>query len=249
MQRFYEAAGNGSWLLVPARACHTGFLDAGPLLNRVLDCLCCASCGRGMASRKVHSPVVMLDTLSTNTACLCKLFGRRPWQVHSFLLQTELATSQAAMAQLVRLLAVPLLKHFVCLEHAERLVRGLGRPAAAAPTAANRVGGAQDTLALTRPALLAWLERRLRPDAPTAANRVCDAQDTLALTRPALLAWLERRLRPDAPTAANRVCGAQDTLALTRPALLAWLERRLRPDAPGGEAAQLEFAGWLVGKP
>ena len=73
MQRFYEAAGDGSWLLVPARACHTGFLDAGPLLNRVLDCLCCASCGRGMASRKVHSPVAMLDTLSTVTAGLCEL--------------------------------------------------------------------------------------------------------------------------------------------------------------------------------
>lgn len=47
------------------------------------------------------------------------------------------------------------------------------------------------------------------------------------------------------PTTANRLGGAQDTLALTRPALLAWLERRLRPDAPGGEAAQLDFAGWL----
>ncbi|KAK9826744.1 hypothetical protein WJX81_004019 [Elliptochloris bilobata] len=72
---FYQAAGNGSWLLVPACSCHTGFLDAGLLLNRALDCLCCAACGRGTASR-------------------------------------------------------------------------------------------QDTLALTRPALLAWLERRLRPDAP-----------------------------------------------------------------------------------
>lgn len=56
-------------------------------------------------------------------------------------------------------------------------------------------------------------------------------------------AW--RRSAAATPTAANKVGGAQDTLALTRPALLAWLERRLRPNAPGGEAAQLEFAGWL----
>lgn len=75
MQRFYEAAGDGSWLLVPARACHTGFLDAGPLLNRVLDCLCCASCGRGMASRKVHSPRVVPDYLCAVTALLCRPFG------------------------------------------------------------------------------------------------------------------------------------------------------------------------------
>lgn len=72
MQRFYEAAGGGSWLLVPARACHTGFLDAGPLLNRVLDCLCCASCGRGMASRTVHSPRVVPDTLFALTSFLCR---------------------------------------------------------------------------------------------------------------------------------------------------------------------------------
>ena len=66
-QRFYEAASDGSWLLVPARACHTGFLDAGLILNRVLDCLCCASCGRGAASRKVLSPHVLL------VHCLCSV--------------------------------------------------------------------------------------------------------------------------------------------------------------------------------
>ena len=55
--------------------------------------------------------------------------------------------------------------------------------------------------------------------------------------------WCRSAAAP--PTASNRIGDAQDTLALTRPALLAWLERRLRPGAPGGEAAQLEFAGWL----
>lgn len=46
MQRFYEAAGGGSWLLTPARACHTSFMDAGLLLNRLFDWACCAGCGR-----------------------------------------------------------------------------------------------------------------------------------------------------------------------------------------------------------
>ena len=41
-----EAAGGGSWLLTPARACHTSFMDAGLLLNRLFDWACCAGCGR-----------------------------------------------------------------------------------------------------------------------------------------------------------------------------------------------------------
>ena len=124
------------------------------------------------------------------------------------------------MAQLARLLAVPLLstQEGVCfMSMPSAFQRAWCCPAASMPTATNEVTEVQDTLALTRPALLAWLERRLRPGGPSSTRL----------------------------TATNKFNDAQDTLALTRPALLAWLERRLRPGAPGGEAAQLDFAGWL----
>ena len=55
-QSLYAAAPRGSWLVVPGRSCHTSFMDAGLLLNRVLDCLCCAGCGLVGASRQVCYP-------------------------------------------------------------------------------------------------------------------------------------------------------------------------------------------------
>ena len=43
MQDFYGASAGKSWLTVVNRSSHTEFLDAGPILNRIIAGLCGAS--------------------------------------------------------------------------------------------------------------------------------------------------------------------------------------------------------------
>ena len=79
MQDFYGASAGKSWLTVVNRSSHTEFLDAGPILNRVIAGLCGA---RGRNSFQVpiscHAPAKISHLKGSSSLWYCmKNNGRK----------------------------------------------------------------------------------------------------------------------------------------------------------------------------
>lgn len=138
VQEFWGAAALGSWLTVARQSSHTGFLNAGPLLNRVIAALC--------GCRGRNSPQACAACLVQHAA-------------------TSHPTGHASGHPRVWCMTTG--ATWGCAQYAHCLMQPAG-----APAQINASAVAQETLRLTAPPLLAWMESHLRRGDAAAEARV-----------------------------------------------------------------------------